>query len=574
MSSANIFVVSDDNSDDELCFLGASQPLSQRSRPAITTASNSQAIVVDSDSEISIKSDNGEDQDLISLLAASTGKTPPRKSTFTSRRAVSVDAIGSGSTTRSIFGASIASGKVSQGRSTIYPNDNGKSKSRVFSKSHSMNEGNMAFKSNLFDLSEEPVQPFSMSKQISKKRTSGDDITTGKRPNSDEDSRSSREIAVMRAQEKHKVALKFKENETKYLNTAEASRQVEKFSRRELQKVNKLRVSKKDTVHEVQVVMSSDMENSSSPIADALPQIRERLQKNQSSIHFLPESESPVPGVIRFKRFLQARWDDNSKQFIPLDEPKWEWETTVVVLVTAEKLVNMIACGENMLTQWISDTRRLLGLFRTDQVIVMIKDLRGYHSRSCLSARKNRINTTKASLGCNRVELQTINNRHPSKPTEETIEAEIIKLQVSERCFIVYVEKTDDIENWVFNIAADIAIRPYKLLSKSHLSFAPADGQKKALQPTAVLELMLQEIQGITPSAAAGIAEVYPTFKKLMEAYEREEQKSGSKGAVMMLECCEVKNTKDGRNSGRKLNKALSKRVYDAFRGTDNLSLT
>jgi crossover junction endonuclease EME1 len=113
------------------------------------------------------------------------------------------------------------------------------------------------------------------------------------------------------------------------------------------------------------------------------------------------------------------------------------------------------------------------------------------------------------------------------------------------------VEKTEDIEDWVFNLAGDVAIRPvssyldsadrqYKLLSKSHLSFCATDGIKKGLTPGDVFELMLQEVQGVTPSAAAGIRTEFESFKVLMDAYEKAERR-GRERAELMLQDCEVR---------------------------------
>jgi crossover junction endonuclease EME1 len=50
---------------------------------------------------------------------------------------------------------------------------------------------------------------------------------------------------------------------------------------------------------------------------------------------------------------------------------------------------------------------------------------------------------------------------------------------------------------------------------------------------------MLQEVQGVTPSAAAGIRAEYTSFKVLMDAYERAEKK-GRERAEMLLQDCEV----------------------------------
>ena len=305
----------------------------------------------------------------------------------------------------------------------------------------------------------------------------------------------------------------------------------------------------------------------SSPIAGAVPEIRNRIQDCQSALHFLPESDCPIPGVIRFKRYLQAQWDPESKRFVPLDDPRWVWEKTVLIIITAEELVDKIAKGgeegeKDVLAQWVSDVRLLLGLTMSDQVMLMIKGLQKYYSKSRALANKDYINAARAGLeggggggGGPGSSTAIKPTRMNGRPTRDRIEAEMVRLQVAEHCFLVHVEKTQDVEDWMYNIAADIALRPYKLISKSHLNFAPTEGSKKALQPTAVLELMLQEVQGITPSAAAGITEKYPTFRRLMEAFEMEEQRGGVERAEMMLQFCEVRNLKSGHASGRNLNK-------------------
>lgn len=247
----------------------------------------------------------------------------------------------------------------------------------------------------------------------------------------------------------------------------------------------------------------------------------------------------------------------------------------MLVLITAEELVDKIADADadadaDVLAQWASDVRLLLGLAMSDQVVLMIKGLQKYYSKSRSLANKDYINAARAGLDGGSATTATTtaasNGRYaPPRPTRDQIEAEMVRLQVAEHFFLVHVEKTEDVEDWVYNIAADIALRPYKLVSKSHLNFAPAEGTKKALQPTAVLELMLQEVQGITASAAAGITEKYPTFRRLMEAFEMEEQRGGMERAEMMLQYCEVRNLKSGHASGRNLNKVSWERGFEGW---------
>lgn len=188
-----------------------------------------------------------------------------------------------------------------------------------------------------------------------------------------------------------------------------------------------------------------------SPIAGALPELRNRIQDCQSALHFLPEPDSPIPGVIRFKRYLQARWDPEPKRFVPLDDPRWVWEKTVLVLITAEELVDKIADADadadvDVLAQWASDVRLLLGLAMSDQVVLMIKGLQKYYSKSRSLANKDYINAARAGLDGGSATTTTttaavMNGRYaPPRPTRDQIEAEMVRLQVAEHFFLVHVE--------------------------------------------------------------------------------------------------------------------------------------
>ncbi|OWZ34011.1 crossover junction endonuclease EME1 [Cryptococcus neoformans AD2-60a] len=578
-----VVVISDDESDQEI-HLVPTKPIFSHSQPALIPAST--AIVIDSDSEDGIETDDdddgddsGEDQDILGLLSQMADDSGLRMATTTAT-------VGRTQSTSVL--------ETCRARTDIV--ERGLSKGRALGESRTF-AGSILSQVDSLDKTPTPRTTFAPTEK-SKKRTasSGDDNGVQKRSKTNDDTSglTRQEMAAIKASEREaKAAQKAKEKEARQFerDTAKAAKEAERSYQRKVAQVNKLRTSKQDTLREIHLYLSADMSLPSSPIAGALPELRNRIQDCQSALHFLPEPDSPIPGVIRFKRHLQARWDPESKRFVPLDDPRWVWEKTVLVLITAEELVDKIADADvggredadadadvDVLAQWASDVRLLLGLAMSDQVVLMIKGLQKYYSKSRSLANKDYINAARAGLDGGSATATTttaaVNGRYgPPRPTRDQIEAEMVRLQVAEHFFLVHVEKTEDVEDWVYNIAADIALRPYKLVSKSHLNFAPAEGTRKALQPTAVLELMLQEVQGITASAAAGITEKYPTFRRLMEAFEMEEQRGGMERAEMMLQYCEVRNLKSGHASGRNLNKALSKRVYNAFRGTDSLSL-
>ncbi|WWD22481.1 hypothetical protein CI109_106974 [Kwoniella shandongensis] len=499
--SGEIVIISD-GEDDEIAFVGITQPKSGPSRP----------ILIDSDSE--------DDHDLHAFLQASLIST-------------SGDSVGG-----------IKVDRKGRGKATL---------------SDAVTTGFLAELDALRNKvpSPPPIPEAVERRPKAKRKSSGGESQGEKRPKSGDVD----EATKAKPSKEEKEALKAKEKQEKQL-----LKDAQKSYQRKLAEVNRLRTSKNDVVREIHLYLSADLESPSAPIAAALPEIRTRIADNHSEIRFLPESESPIPGVIRFKRHLKAKWDPAKKQFIPLDEPRWVWESTILVIINAEELVDKIAAGEEELSTWASDVRLTLGLSSKEQMMVMIKGLQKYYSKTKSLANKEFAAAARAGLdGLATASKQTL----PSRPPKERIEMEMVKLQVAERCFLVH----EDMEDWVYNIAADVALRPYKLISKSHLNFCPTDGIKKGGNPTEVFELMLQEVQGITPSAAVGIAEEYPTFKDLMEAFEDAERRGGAAKGELMLQDCEIKTLRNGTANGRKLNKALAKRVYNVFRGEDSLAL-
>ncbi|WVQ76229.1 hypothetical protein IAR50_005894 [Cryptococcus sp. DSM 104548] len=570
----DVVVISDDESDDvvSLVAMHPSRSTSASSFQPVQRAVSSATITKDAiailtDSEDGIETDNDDpDQDIFKLVA-DVSKLSPVKSRAVCLSPRAGNCLGGTSSTNSQEKGS-GNGSGAPGRA--------KGKGRALEGTRSMAEGMsimdcLESEEDLY--SSPPTAPI-----VATKRPSGADATGGTKKKSrpsgeDMGGLSKEELAAIKAGAREtKAAQDARDKEAKQLakDAAKAEKEAAKSLEKKMKDVNKLRVSKNDTVREVNLYLSADMSKTTSPIAGALPEIRTKLLDNQSALHFMPDSDSPISGAIRFKRHLQSRWDVAMKRFIPLDQPRWVWEKTVLVFITAEELVDKITDGEDALVQWASDIRLLLSLSQQDQVIIMIKGIDHYYSKSTTISNKNHKAAALAGLGGGAVGGVMAAGRHSVRPTKDKIEEEMVKLQVAEGCFLIHVEKTKDVEEWVFNIAADIAIRPYKLISKSHLAFAPQDGQKKALESTAVLELMLQEVQGVTASAAAGIAAEYPSFRDLMEAFEEaEEGPRGKAGAEALLVNCEVANLVTGHASGGKLNKARSKRVQNVFRGTD-----
>ncbi|WVQ62597.1 uncharacterized protein L199_000743 [Kwoniella botswanensis] len=595
----DIVIISDTEevSDEEIAFVGITQT---QPNPRIGQSSSSRSAIVpifiDSDPEET--QDQEDDQDICAFLSStittSTSIAGPSSSRLLKKSkdvVTRVDRKGKRRAEEDLI--------LDISESSALMDKFGRFENSILSKIDSLTDINTTSETpdtligdapSLVELEKEPLTKKKVKKR--KSSTADDALTTAEKRQKNTEEDTGAETNAIAANPKltkeEKEALKAKEKAEKQLqkDILKAAKEAEKSYQRKLAEVNRLRVSKNDTVREIHLYLSSDLSQPTSPIAGALPEITKRITDNYSEIKFLTEDKSSINGLIKFKRHLKARWDPEKKQFIPLDQPIWIWEGICVLVINAEEIVDKIAptstCESpdeeerlDELNVWVSDIKLTLGLTVNDQLIIMIKGLQKYHSKMKSLANKQFTAAARAGLSGATTANRNQGGRNGGRigPDKEIIEMALVRLQVKQRCFLVNVEKTEDIEDWVYNIAADVAIRPYKLISKSHLAFCPTDGIRKGSNPTETLELMLQEVQGITPSASMGIASEYPTFKELMEAFEKAERRGGVERAEGMLQDCEIKTLRNGTANGRKLNKALAKRVYNVFRGDDSLAL-
>jgi crossover junction endonuclease EME1 len=217
--------------------------------------------------------------------------------------------------------------------------------------------------------------------------------------------------------------------------------------------LGQLRISKNDTIRELALYLSHDLSLPTSPIAGALPEIQARLKDNLSVLHFLPEDASPVPGIIKFKRHVQARWDQPTKRFIPLDEPKWVWENTLLMIVDAGDIVDRVESGyEGLgLGNWFGDIRLSLGLgvggtqgrgSKEESMVLVIKGMGKYYAK--MSSVANREYTAAARAGLGEGALNTgtgsKSGGKASGPEKQDVEKALVELQLSQGCFIVHGE--------------------------------------------------------------------------------------------------------------------------------------
>lgn len=143
--------------------------------------------------------------------------------------------------------------------------------------------------------------------------------------------------------------------------------------------------------------------------------------------------------MIKFKRHVKSRYDHDRKAWIPVDDPRWEWEGTVVIITTAEEVTDMISTDG--LRDWVGDVRLVLGMKPSQQLIIMIKGFNKYYSK--LKSQQNKEYTAAARAGMAGKEVGGASvgsgkGKAMMSIGRDEVEMELVRVQMETRCFLVH----------------------------------------------------------------------------------------------------------------------------------------
>jgi len=131
---------------------------------------------------------------------------------------------------------------------------------------------------------------------------------------------------------------------------------------------------------------------------------------------------------------VKSRYDHTRKAWIPLDHPKWEWEGTILVIITADECVDMI--HTKGLREWASDVRLAMGMKGNDQLVIMIKGLGKYYSK--LKTAQNKEYTAAARAGVAGKDVGGLSVAAGGKLDREQIDMELLRLEMENGAFLVH----------------------------------------------------------------------------------------------------------------------------------------
>ncbi|KAL9127525.1 MAG: hypothetical protein Q9217_003613 [Psora testacea] len=328
----------------------------------------------------------------------------------------------------------------------------------------------------------------------------------------------------------------------------------------ELAEVNKSKLDKRDSTPEMIVDLPASMDGFS---VDT--QVREFL-KNLGVDATLYQSK--IPGVVKWRRKIKAKWNAELDHWEPLDHMIIEDEKHIMCLMSAKDFVS-IAMEQNEGEDVETHVAKLKSAHEGSIPIYLIE---GFH----IWMRKNKTAENRAYqakvLGQAQVDGETSaqppkrKRLRPDHVDEDMIEDALLRLQVMNGCLVHHTNTPLESAEWIANFTQHISTIPYRQ-QKMNLSttFCMESGQVKTGEDTDdTFVKMLQEIVRVTPPIAFGIASAYPGVVKLVNAFR--------KHGPLVLEDLQKSANRNGAVTDRKIGPAISRRLYKVFMEQDPAS--
>ncbi|KAF8490050.1 hypothetical protein BU17DRAFT_72650 [Hysterangium stoloniferum] len=306
---------------------------------------------------------------------------------------------------------------------------------------------------------------------------------------------------------------------------AAAKKEADKIAATTLRNVNKLVSDKKSTLKDITVELSSNLFSSSlstslketmanfdstvQPISD--PVVKNTVTNMPTNLNALGLN------LVRWQRRVTAIYDQNLKRWNPL-----------------EKL-----------------------FIRTEGDDV----LRSIDARNPSPSLRQQVEALRMALGPKHYIHLMIVGFKAKTSILQRVERELVELQVREGVYVEEVPNEKEAVTWLYNISADLGIKPYKLVERSHLAFysAPSTDHQVGKTQWDTAKKMLARLPRLPDTGAAAIIKEYQSINSLMEAYNDAEAQ-GSSGALL-LQNIEA--------SKKRLGPVMSQRLHNVMWGRD-----
>lgn len=194
---------------------------------------------------------------------------------------------------------------------------------------------------------------------------------------------------------------------------------------------------KEDHVKDFTLCVASDLRDT-----PFLAAVNARLAAYGCGVRHIESSGEP--GLIRWQRRVSARYDEQERLWIPVEEYN-RFEATNMIYLHAREIISQPNAVELMHGR-IERLRQTLKLTAKHQVFVMIDELEAHY-------RKRGKGSRAANASARQAGYQLV--------AKQTVERALAALQVSQKCFVVHVEGIEDAAEWIYNMTAGMNSRTY-----------------------------------------------------------------------------------------------------------------
>jgi len=359
-----------------------------------------------------------------------------------------------------------------------------------------------------------------------------------------------------------------KEKKKQAREEAKAQKAREKARAAALAEVNKARTDKKISAREMIVDIPSTLDESLT--------LQTQTLLKELEIQDSPW-QSPVDHVVRWRRRVRARYDEEKGHYEPVPE-RVERETFALVVMASEEFIGLCLEEDRKDLHW--HVGLMKRHFPDHTLLYLIQGLdpwmrrnRSLRNRQFAAAVRN-VGTASTSNSTSTQSASGPSRRKkPAARTEyvdeDLIEDGLLALQVTHGVMIHHTNVPIETARWIVTFTQHISTVPYRRrrdeANASAAAFCMDVGQVRSGEDAADTYVrMLQEITRVTAPVAYGIAAECPSVSQLVRQLEL--------GGPLVLQDCRKSTNRDGDLSDRTIGQALSKRMHKVFTGRDETS--
>ena len=257
-----------------------------------------------------------------------------------------------------------------------------------------------------------------------------------------------------------KAAARDAEKEAKRLERE--AKALEKQIQQELDAVNKLKTSKKDSVKEMIVDISTSFAQSST--GQQLVKFLDNQQQESTT-----DWDTPLPNLIKWRRKVVSAWDEALGYFVPIP-PNIRDEKHVLVVVLANEFVDM-AEDEALLGDHVVKMKSALGgeeaipIYLIEGLTAIIQKSQNAKNRTFQGAVRQAINSVSTGGDSSSRSGSSSSRRTKGRARiidDDMVEDALLRLQITHGCLIHHTTSTQGTFEWIHIFTGDISTIPYK----------------------------------------------------------------------------------------------------------------